>query len=122
MGWTSLFQAQLAGSGSNDWLVDDVFVPEEHGFSLFDEPRVGGALFAYPWLIVANAPGVSLGIARASIDALCALDPEASRIDPETQAQLVPFCEVAEKLGAFASQLVERRLSQVRIIYAGHLA
>ena len=60
----------LAGSGSNDWSVDDVFVPEARSFSLFEPPRFKGPVYAYPWFIVANAPGVSLGIARASIDTL----------------------------------------------------
>jgi len=63
----------LAGSGSNDWGVDDVFVPEARSFSLFEPPRFEGPTYAYPWFIVANAPGVSLGIARASIDTLCEL-------------------------------------------------
>jgi D-3-phosphoglycerate dehydrogenase len=43
-------------------------------------------------------------------------------IPPETQAQLLPFCDLAERLGQVASQLVSRRLSQVRITYAGQLA
>ena len=63
----------LAGSGSNDWGVDDVFVRADHTFSLFEPPRFSGPVYAYPWFIVANAPGVSLGIARASIDSLCEL-------------------------------------------------
>ena len=63
----------LAGSGSNDWEVDNIFVPSSHTFSLFEPPRFDGPLYAYPWFIVANAPGVSLGIARASIDTLVEL-------------------------------------------------
>jgi D-3-phosphoglycerate dehydrogenase len=43
-------------------------------------------------------------------------------IPPETQAQLLPFCKLAEKLGGAASQLVDRHLSHVRITYAGQLA
>ncbi len=66
----------LTGSGSNDWGVEDVFVPEARSFSLFDRPRIASPLFAFPWFIVANAPGVSLGIARASIDTLCELAAE----------------------------------------------
>jgi alkylation response protein AidB-like acyl-CoA dehydrogenase len=63
----------LAGSGSNDWGVDDVFVPEQRSFSLFEPARVDAPLYQFPWFIVANAPGVSLGIARAAIDALSEL-------------------------------------------------
>jgi D-3-phosphoglycerate dehydrogenase len=43
-------------------------------------------------------------------------------IPPETQAQLLPFCELAEKLGCVVNQLVDRRLSEIRIAYAGQLA
>jgi D-3-phosphoglycerate dehydrogenase len=43
-------------------------------------------------------------------------------IPPETQAQLLPFCKLAEKLGGAASQLVDKHLNQVRITYAGQLA
>jgi D-3-phosphoglycerate dehydrogenase len=69
---------------------------------------------------------VAVDVARQILDVLggrpAAHPVNAPLIPPETQAQLVPFCEVAEKLGAFASQLVDRRLSQVRITYAGQLA
>ena len=60
----------LAGSGSQDWRVKDVFVPQAHSFSLFEPPVDPAPLYAYPWFIVANAPGASLGIARAAIDTL----------------------------------------------------
>jgi alkylation response protein AidB-like acyl-CoA dehydrogenase len=58
----------LAGSGSHDWRVADVFVPEEMSFSLFEPPLDPAPLYAFPWFIIANAPGASLGIARASIE------------------------------------------------------
>lgn len=58
----------LAGSGSHDWRVADVFVPDELSFSLFEPAKEPSPLYAFPWFIVANAPGASLGIARASID------------------------------------------------------
>ncbi|MFO0690688.1 MAG: acyl-CoA dehydrogenase family protein [Myxococcota bacterium] len=61
----------LAGSGSHDWRVADVFVPDELSFSLFEPAKDPAPLYAFPWFIVANAPGASLGIARASIEVLC---------------------------------------------------
>jgi len=61
----------LAGSGSHDWRVADVFVPDELTFSFFEPPKDSAPLYAFPWFIVANAPGASLGIARASIDVFC---------------------------------------------------
>ncbi len=63
----------LAGSGSHDWRVADVFVPDELSFSLFEPPKDPSPLYAFPWFIVANAPGASLGIARASIELFCEL-------------------------------------------------
>ena len=46
----------------------------------------------------------------------------APMIPPETQAQLLPFCELAEKLGQAARQLAESHLGQVHFTYAGQLA
>ena len=63
----------LAGSGSHDWRVADVFVPDELTFSFFEPPKDPAPLYAFPWFIVANAPGASLGIARASIEIFCEL-------------------------------------------------
>ncbi|MBW2501043.1 MAG: acyl-CoA dehydrogenase family protein [Deltaproteobacteria bacterium] len=114
----------LAGSGSNDWQVDDVFVPEEHSFSLFEEPRVSSPLFAYPWLIVANAPGVSLGIARAAIDSLCALAeekqimPGGHHLRDELLVQAAVGHAEAE-LGAARSYLVDVTGSLWRTLEAG---
>lgn len=63
----------LSGTGSHDFTVKDVFVPEHHIFSLFDpalhrpEP-----LFQMPalGLFVSQLAAVSLGIARAALDEL----------------------------------------------------
>jgi len=43
-------------------------------------------------------------------------------IPPETQARLLPFLELARKMGRMAVQLVDTRLSRARITYAGNLA
>ena len=43
-------------------------------------------------------------------------------IPPETQAQLLPFCELAEKLGRAARQLTDTRISQVHFSCGGQLA
>jgi alkylation response protein AidB-like acyl-CoA dehydrogenase len=56
----------LAGSGSRDYQVDDLFVPEAQSFSLA-EPHRNGANFAVD-AILRNMPGVPLGVARAAID------------------------------------------------------
>jgi alkylation response protein AidB-like acyl-CoA dehydrogenase len=58
----------LAGSGSNDYTTTDLYVPEEHTFSLFDEPTRPEPLYRFPGMFVTNMPGVPLGIARRAID------------------------------------------------------
>ena len=52
----------LCGSGSNDYSVDEVFVPAGHTFTL-DGPRRDGALYRWPGLFIANLVAVPLGAA-----------------------------------------------------------
>ncbi|MEU2609657.1 acyl-CoA dehydrogenase family protein [Streptomyces albus] len=56
----------LAGSGSADFTVDDVFVPEEHTFSLGEPTRTGP--LAAPDALMRKMPAVALGVARAALD------------------------------------------------------
>lgn len=99
------------------------------------EPPTDGALLGHPKVIVTPHLGastreaqiaVAVDVARQVLDVLdgrpAAHPVNAPFIPPETQAQLIPFCEVAERLGCLASQIVDHRLSQVRITYAGQLA
>jgi indole-3-acetate monooxygenase len=62
----------LRGTGSNDVVVRDVFVPEEQTFSFQDPALIKrpGALYAFPFMFVAKGPAAALGIARHAIDAL----------------------------------------------------
>ena len=62
----------MRGTGSHDFKVDKVFVPEEHAFSLADPPRNSGLLY-HPRLSMTSAwtttAAVSLGIGRGALDA-----------------------------------------------------
>lgn len=58
----------LAGSGSNDYRVDDLFVPADHTFSLFEPARRPGPLYAFSGMFFSNMHGVALGLARRAID------------------------------------------------------
>jgi D-3-phosphoglycerate dehydrogenase len=99
------------------------------------EPPFDSALLDHPKVIVTPHLGastqeaqvaVAVDVARQILDVLdgrpAAHPVNAPFVPPETQAQLIPFCTVVEQLGCLASQLVDRRLSQVRITYAGQLA
>ena len=61
--WTT---TGLAGSGSCDYRVEDLFVPEERTFR-FAEPRMTGPM-SQPDTVTRNMPGVPLGMMRAALD------------------------------------------------------
>ncbi|RCW37655.1 alkylation response protein AidB-like acyl-CoA dehydrogenase [Halopolyspora algeriensis] len=57
----------LAGTGSMDYRIDDVFVPEDHTFS-FGTARSRSGPMAGPDTLMRKMPGVPLGAARAALD------------------------------------------------------
>jgi alkylation response protein AidB-like acyl-CoA dehydrogenase len=57
----------LAGSGSCDYTITDVFVPDEHTLK-FDTVRSRPGPLAQPEVHMRNMPGVPLGVARAALD------------------------------------------------------
>ena len=77
----------MCGTGSHDFIVDDVFVPASHSFSLAEPPQAPGPLY-HPCLLfvvlwtgtVANA----LGIARGAMDAFIALASQAGSTSSPT--------------------------------------
>ncbi|NEE48025.1 acyl-CoA dehydrogenase, partial [Streptomyces sp. SID8455] len=75
------FTTGLAGSGSRDYEVTDLFVPEEHSFA-FHTPHRSGPLHAAPDAILRKMSGVPLGMARAAIDHVREM--AAQRVDRET--------------------------------------
>ena len=100
-----------------------------------NEPPFDSPLLDNPKVIVTPHLGastreaqvaVAIDVARQILDVLdgrpAAHPVNAPFVPPETQAQLIPFCEVSENLGCLARQLVDRRLSHVHIAYAGQLA
>jgi alkylation response protein AidB-like acyl-CoA dehydrogenase len=58
----------LAGSGSHDYVTEDLFVPEEHSFSLFEKAQRPEPLYAFNGMFFANMHGVALGLARRAIN------------------------------------------------------
>lgn len=63
----------LRGTGSNDYRVQDLFVPEEHSFSLLEPAKREGALWALPDTLLRKMSGVPLGIAADAIDTAIAM-------------------------------------------------
>jgi alkylation response protein AidB-like acyl-CoA dehydrogenase len=66
----------MRGTGSHDFEVREVFVPQQHTFSVFtDAPREPGPLYRLPFDVLTELPiaALALGIARHALDAFEAL-------------------------------------------------
>jgi alkylation response protein AidB-like acyl-CoA dehydrogenase len=63
----------LAGTGSHDFVVDDVFVPFDESWSFLERPRCNSPLYRFAPLFLVSHAGVPLGLARAAIDAVIEL-------------------------------------------------
>lgn len=66
----------MCGTGSHDFVVDDVFVPTTHTFSIADPPHATGPLYHQRLLLASiwtSTAGNALGIARGAIDAFIEL-------------------------------------------------
>ena len=72
----------LAGSGSNDYRVNDLFVPEAHTIAQDDPPRRSEPLYCYFGMFLASWHGIALGLARRSIDAAIAVAEKKMHIFP----------------------------------------
>jgi len=72
----------LAGSGSNDFIVKDLFVPDAHTFSQDDPPTRSEPLYCYFAMFLASWHGLALGLARRAIDAGLAVAEKKMHIFP----------------------------------------
>ncbi|MHB8574787.1 MAG: acyl-CoA dehydrogenase family protein [Dehalococcoidia bacterium] len=69
--WTT---TGLRGSGSNDYICSDVFVPEERTFNMATTPLYRPEpLYHFRRMLIFNHSAIAIGIARAAIDALVEL-------------------------------------------------
>jgi alkylation response protein AidB-like acyl-CoA dehydrogenase len=79
--------AGLCGTGSHDFVVNDVFVPGERSFSLFaDEPCIDGPLWRIPELSFSTLMfgHVAIGIAEGAVQELIALATQKTRFTDAT--------------------------------------
>jgi alkylation response protein AidB-like acyl-CoA dehydrogenase len=102
----------LRGTGSNDYVATDLFVPAEHSFSFFDPPKREGPLWARPDTLLRKMSGVPLGIARDAIDR--AVDILKDKVD---RIRRLPYREMRDVQMAVAH--AEARLGAARAyVYA----
>jgi alkylation response protein AidB-like acyl-CoA dehydrogenase len=70
----------MCGTGSQDFIVDEVFAPAAHSFSLADPPQAPGPLYHPRLLFVVlwtGTVGNALGMARGAMDAFITLASQA---------------------------------------------
>jgi alkylation response protein AidB-like acyl-CoA dehydrogenase len=114
----------LRGTGSNDILVQDVFVQAEHTFSFQDAALIKrpGPLYAFPFMFVAKGSAPALGIARHAIDALidiAAKKPARLYTLGERLEQPKVMCDdvfVQEAVGRAETMLASARAYQFEVI------
>lgn len=58
----------MRGTGSNDIVLDNVFVPFSDSTTMMEKPHEAGPLYRFPPLFLASHAGVPLGIARNALD------------------------------------------------------
>ena len=58
----------MRGTGSNDYIVDNVFVPSEESPSMAEPPFCPGPLYRFAQLFLVSHAGVPLGLARSALD------------------------------------------------------
>ncbi|EST18930.1 hypothetical protein M878_44245 [Streptomyces roseochromogenus subsp. oscitans DS 12.976] len=98
----------LRGSGSHDYSVKDLFVPESHAFTM-SLPRQDRILLRTPDAIQRKMPGIPLGLARAAID--YAVDVAGGRRDRETGTPWTSDMRVHEVIGRCEMELHAARAS-----------
>lgn len=81
----------LAGSGSCDYAITDVFVPAERTFTFADVHGTGA--LAHPEVHMRNMPGVALGVARAALDHALQEAIAAGRVDDYRTQITLADCE-----------------------------
>ncbi|SEN98990.1 MULTISPECIES: acyl-CoA dehydrogenase family protein [Cryobacterium] len=98
----------LAGSGSFDYSVDELFIPKERSFT-FNRPVRTGPLYDAPDAILRKMAGVPLGMARAALDHVrgLALD----RVDRETGIAWAEDPRVQQTIAQLEMELSAARAS-----------
>jgi indole-3-acetate monooxygenase len=60
----------LSGTGSHDYVMEDVFVPFEESWNFAERPQCSGPLYRFAPLFLVSHAAVPLGLARAALDAV----------------------------------------------------
>lgn len=84
----------LAGTGSHDFTLADVFVPEDRTFDLRAEPPRDEALYRFTTFFLSKMGAVPLGIARRALDEFATLAATKVQMPAMTMLRDDPFVQV----------------------------
>ncbi|CDG88904.1 acyl-CoA dehydrogenase family protein [Xenorhabdus bovienii] len=98
----------LAGSGSLDYSVEKLFVPEKHSFS-FSQPYRLGPLYNSPDTILRKMAGIPLGMARSCLDYV--RDQVQNRVDRETNTPWITDFRIQAAIARAEMELAAARAS-----------
>jgi alkylation response protein AidB-like acyl-CoA dehydrogenase len=104
----------LAGTGSNDIAVHDVFVPERYVIPAGQASKNPSPLYRYPMMLMCNVSGVPLGVARRAIDELCAIACDKIQMPAMKPMSKDPF--VQGRIGRAETQLASARALMIETV------
>lgn len=101
--------AGLCGTGSHDFVIDDVFVPEASTFAVWDESKFDAPMFRIPELSLSSTmiATVAVGIAEGALDELTTLATNKVPMLAESTLATNPLFQY--QLGESAAQLAAAR-------------
>jgi len=97
----------MRGTGSNDFVVEDVFIPGEDSYSPADGPKLKTPLYSYAPLFLICHVGVPLGIARGVLDEVRTFC--RTKVLPLTNQALQDDAAVQELVGRAETELAAAR-------------
>jgi alkylation response protein AidB-like acyl-CoA dehydrogenase len=95
----------LRGTGSNDYRVENLFVPEEHTFSFNERPKRDGPIWLKPDAVLRKMSAIPLGIARDALDHVTELmrtklERPSGRLYRDSQRVRIALAEAEMRYGA----------------------
>jgi alkylation response protein AidB-like acyl-CoA dehydrogenase len=98
----------LRGTGSHDYTVAELFVPEDMTFSLQELPTRREPLYRYRGMFLANMAGVPLGVARGALeDAYAILSASPAKDNPRVQAGIAHAQATIESARSYFREAVD---------------
>ena len=111
----------LRGSGSHDYEIDDLFVPEDWAYVFGPAVhRLSNPLFGFPTIAFFCLPAITLGLARLAVDTVREMSmtkrrgPQLMREDPSVQAKIAEATALADSARGYVKAQLENVMTTLR--------